>query len=82
MKQHEQEIAALEASFEAEEARHTAEISKKLNETHIDNVQQAHRGLLEKVSSAIECRKRTPLTPSFLSLIVRVNTSFNLFLEY
>ena len=49
MKQHEQETAALEASFEAEESRHTAEIVKKLNEEHMDNVQQAHRALLEKV---------------------------------
>ena len=49
LKQHEQEAAALEASFEAEEARHTAEIVKKLNEEHMDNVQQAHRALLEKV---------------------------------
>ena len=51
MKQHTQEVAALEASFGAEEARHTAEINKKLNETHMENVQQAHRALLEKVSS-------------------------------
>ena len=50
LKQHEQEIAALEASFEAEEARHTAEINKKLNESHMENVQQAHRALLDKVS--------------------------------
>ena len=50
MKQHKEEVAALEASFEAEEARHTAEINKKLNETHMENVQQAHRALLEKVS--------------------------------
>ena len=50
LKQHEQEVAALEASFEAEEARHTAEISKKLNETHMENVQQAHRTLLDKVT--------------------------------
>lgn len=49
LKQHEQETAALEASFEAEESRHTAEIVKKLNEEHMDNVQQAHRALLEKV---------------------------------
>ena len=51
MKQHKQEVAALEASFEAEEARHTAEINKKLDETHMENVQQAHRNLLEKVSA-------------------------------
>lgn len=54
MKQHEQEVAALEASFEAEEARHTAEINKKLNETHMENVQQAHRTLLDKVSGGVE----------------------------
>ena len=51
MKQHEQEVAALEASLEAEEARHTAEINKKLDEAHMDNVQQAHRALLDKVSN-------------------------------
>lgn len=50
LKKHEQEVAALEASFEAEEARHTAEIVKKLNEEHMDNVQQANRALLEKVN--------------------------------
>ena len=49
MKQHEQEVAALEASFDAEETRHTAEIVKKLNEEHMDDVQQAHRALLDKV---------------------------------
>ena len=53
LKQHEQEVAALEASFEAEEARHTAEINKKLNETHMENVQQAHRALLDKVRSGL-----------------------------
>lgn len=50
LKKHEQEVAALEAGFEAEEARHTAEIVKKLNEEHMDNVQQANRALLEKVN--------------------------------
>ena len=64
MKQHKQEVAALEASFEAEEARHTAEINKKLDETHMDDVQQAHRTLLEKVRS-----KRKPLTPLFQRLL-------------
>lgn len=49
MKQHEQEMAALVTSFEAEETRHTAEIVKKLNEEHMDNVQQVHRALLDKV---------------------------------
>ena len=53
LKQHGQEIAALEASFDAEEARHTAEIVKKLNEEHMDNVQQSDRALLDKV-----CLKR------------------------
>ena len=60
MKQHKQEVAALEASFEAEEARHTAEINKKLDETHMEDVQQAHRALLEKVSS-----KQKALSPPF-----------------
>lgn len=49
MKQQEQEIAALEASFDAEEARHSAEIVKKLNEEYMDNVHQSHRALLDKV---------------------------------
>lgn len=49
MKQQEQEIAALEASFDADEARHSAEIVKKLNEEYMDNVHQSHRALLDKV---------------------------------
>lgn len=63
MKQHKHEVAALEASFEAEEARHTAEINKKLDESHMENVQQTHRALLEKVSS-----KRKSLSPPFCLL--------------
>ena len=49
LKQQENETAALEASLEADEARHTAEIIKRLNEEHTENVQQAYRALLEKV---------------------------------
>ena len=48
-KQHEQQMAALEASFEAEEARCSAEITKRLNEEYMDEVKQTHRALLEKV---------------------------------
>lgn len=54
LKQHEQEIAALETSFEAEEARDIAEITKKLNESHMQNVQQVHKELLDKVSLKIK----------------------------
>lgn len=50
LKQHEQETAALERSFEAEEARNSAEINKKLNESHMENVQQAYRELLDKAT--------------------------------
>lgn len=49
MKKHEQEQAALEARFEAEEARHTAEITKKLEEEHMEEVKQEHKALLDKV---------------------------------
>ena len=49
VRQQEGEMAALEATLEAEETRHTAEISKKLDEEHKENVQQAYRALLEKV---------------------------------
>ena len=79
--QHKQEVAALEASFEVEEVHHTAEIDKKLDETHMDNVHQAHRSLLEKVSS-----KWKPLNPPFCVLYSgakrNVDTCFELFQRY
>ena len=49
VKQQEGEVAALEATLEAEETRHMAEISKKLDEEHKENVHQAYRALFDKV---------------------------------
>ena len=77
MKQHEQEVAALEASFEAEEARHTAEINKKLNETHMENVQQAHRTLLDKVSGGVEWHEWTSLIQKVLFFIIWMSCSLH-----
>jgi len=80
MKQHKEEVAALEARFEAEEVRHIAEINKKLNETHMENVQQTHRALLEKVSW-----NRKGLDSAIMSLIFQAkrnaNTCYKLFLR-
>lgn len=50
VKQQEGEMAALEATLEAEETRHMAEISKKLDEEHKENVHQAYRALFDKVT--------------------------------
>ena len=60
MKKHEQELAALEASFDAEEARHTAEITKSLKEEYMEEVKQAHKALLDKVCRTWGINNRTP----------------------
>ena len=67
MKKHEQEMAALEASFEADEARHTAELTKKLEEEYMEEVKQAHKALLDKVCGS---RSRTLYVDSCFSLTV------------
>ena len=41
----------MDATFEAEEAQHLAEISKKLNEEHRETLRRNHRELMTKVST-------------------------------
>ena len=68
VKQQEGELAALEATLEAEETRHMAEISKKLDEEHKENVHQAYRALFEKVRFLVAMQLLNSCKSSFTCL--------------